>query len=169
MAGTSASGVDAIFESTVDDFRAAHMAWPRDVDRAWSPVAYNAEMGGLLVHPIIDHVTIAALPPLGARVRRISARVRNAHAGNQGIEAAMALLRRDLTAERLAALEQYGEADGAIVSPWLSLAPDSSGVIELQAQRQMPGDSRLLLMTRLPPGTGESFCWAVFETVTAFS
>ena len=140
---------------------------PEGVPRTWEPVQYLPEHLGLMVHPLEGGVTVAELDPPPGPVSRIVAKVCNVNDENDGVEAAIACVPRDMEDDWV-----FGVLEGRIATPirfaisdWVKIAAAQSGELNL-AVASMGPHYRLLLLSRLPANAREFKAHLAFNRIS---
>ncbi len=144
---------------------------PTGLGLSWHPVQYHADLGGLLVHPLDDHVTAAALPTRVARPVKVDATISNANTRNQGGQAAIAFGSGTLTeTQLLSSLRDNAMPEDLIIGDWVDIAPGETRryTMALSADFADHHGRTLYFLTRPRAGVPSDQCHIVFSQV-AFS
>lgn len=149
------------------DLAGARRLNPPGLPRDWEPVQYVAHRNSLMVHPLSGGVTVAELEITPGRVSGVTAGLRNLSDDNDGAEAALACVPRDLDMKRV-----LDVLEGRIAGPsrfplsdWVMVHGGQTGELSLSAQAAGP-DFRLFLLSRLPEHGREFRAQLAFESVT---
>ena len=128
----------------------------------WNLVDSNEELGGLLVHPIGDNITIASLPISGS-YSSLRARCRNKHAVNSGVDVAIAVVGHHEPIGSIEALKR-GEFEGLLWSGWSHVAAGGVSVSELKLSERLD-NFLLFFLSKAPEGCNDQDCHLIFERV----
>lgn len=146
----------------MEELRPARQISPSGVDTGWNIVDCNEELGGLLVHPIDNEVTVATLAISGS-CKSVRAYFDNNRADNGGVEVAIAAVSVDHTFAVLDALKA-----GALVDvPWSGWGLSMSGTQGFQDVSLPDGyeNFQLLFLTKVPHDSTDRNCQLVYTRV----
>lgn len=128
----------------------------------WNLVDFSDAVGGLLVHPIANNITIASIAILGS-YSSLRARFCNKHADNSGVEVAIAVSGYEDSAETIEALKR-GEFERLLWSGWKRFAAGGAGFRELRLPDGLD-NFFLFLLSKVPEGCSDQNCHMVVERV----
>lgn len=97
---------------------------PQALEISWKLIEFHRELGGLLVHPFEEALTVGALPASVENPVRIEAVVRNANTHNLGGEVSLGFGSGSLNADRFSEIVSGGaEAKDVVLGDWIEIAP----------------------------------------------
>ena len=114
---------------------------------SWRPVEFHSNLGGLLVHPLDGHVTVAALPASFKRPKRVEVVIRNSNKRNAGGEFALAFGGAGISEDVLLQQAREGlRSEDLEVGAWQAVPPGETTryVMSLKAT-EIPNPTLFLL------------------------
>jgi len=157
-----------IISYTDGEFASAECVWPSPNPRDFSLIVLQQDRGGLLTHPIRDHITVAKLasklPPF---IKSAHLHLRNASAENQGVDFGLILSKNILTWEDLDRVSKGEALANVIFTPWQTLLSmgDKTSAVAINSDFE----AHVYLAARLPEGVDDDgHCWAIWKEIDFF-
>lgn len=142
---------------------------PSGRPREWEPVGWDDGSGGVLIHPLDQHMTVGEIAGPPRRVSKVAAHFRNIRADNEGGQIAVALARSEVSSKHvLDVLEGRVSSEQVAASNWIDVLPNENGVVEFACYGTSKGSDKVLLASRVPSGKSEINCQIIFTGIQFF-
>lgn len=147
-----------------ESLKSASLFSPAKSPVDWRPVELNPELGGLLVHPLKGHITVARIPAQSKRPRRISVNIKNNNAQNSGAEVALAYGRGTISEKDfLRMLKQGSDHADFNIGHWKKIRPEQKLEYSISIHNPDVETGTLFLISRVPRWRSPNNCHIVFS------